>query len=152
MRRVLLQRPTRIPFLSRFTGLLGLALIVAGAYLFSTNRRAIRTKGVLCGLGLQIALALLVLRTGFGRVFEVIGEGVTRLRDFAQKGGEFVFWAPVAGGQGPAGVVFAFHILTIIIFVASLFAILYYLVVMQIIVKGIAIACSGSWAPAAPSP
>ena len=75
--------------MSRFTGVLGLALILAGAYLFSTNRRAIRPKVVLWGLALQIALALLVLRTGFSRVFEVIGAGVTRLRDFAQTGSNF---------------------------------------------------------------
>ncbi|HYM11574.1 MAG TPA: nucleoside transporter C-terminal domain-containing protein [Bryobacterales bacterium] len=126
--------------MSRFTGVLGLALIVGGAWVFSTNRRAIRLKVVLWGLGLQLVLALLVLRTGVGRVFEFIGRGVTHMLDFAQAGSTFVFWAPAPGGKGPEGVVFAFHVLTIIIFVASFFAVLYYLGVMQWLVKGIAIA------------
>jgi len=125
--------------MTRFTGLLGLALILAGAYAFSTNRRAIQPRVVLWGLGLQLALALLVLRTGFGRVFETVGAGITRMLDFAQAGSEFVF-GPLAKATGPAGVVFAFRVLPIIIFVASFFAILYYLGVMQLVVKGIAIA------------
>ncbi len=125
--------------MSRFTGLLGLAVILAGAYVFSTNRRAIRPRVVLWGLGLQIGLALLVLRTQFGRVFEVAGAGVTGMLGFAQKGSEFVF-GPLARADGPAGVVFAFNVLPIIIFVASVFGVLYYLGVMQVVVKGIAIA------------
>jgi CNT family concentrative nucleoside transporter len=124
--------------MSRFTGLLGLALILAGAYIFSTNRRAIQPRVVLWGLGLQIALALLVLRTGFGRVFEFIGAGVTRMLEFAQAGNEFVFGS-LASPKGPAGVVFAFHVLPIIIFVASFFGVLYYLGVMQVIVRGFAV-------------
>ncbi len=124
--------------MSRFTGVLGLALILAGAWAFSANRRAIQPRVVLWGLGLQITLALLVLRTGFGRVFEVIGAGVNRMRDYAQQGSEFVFGA-LAKPDGPVGLVFAFHVLPIIIFVASFFAVLYYLGIMQIIVKGIAI-------------
>src|SRR5579884_2551447 len=59
--------------------------------------------------------------------------------DFAQAGSEFVF-GPLAKANGPAGVVFAFHVLPVIIFVASFFAVLYYLGVMQVIVKGIAVA------------
>jgi CNT family concentrative nucleoside transporter len=124
--------------MSRFTGLLGLALILAGAYAFSTNRRAIRPKVVVSGLLLQIVLALLVLRTAAGRIFEIIGAGVTRMLDFAQAGSQFVF-GPLARADGPAGVVFAFQVLPIIIFVASFFAILYYLGVMQVVVKIIAI-------------
>ena len=54
--------------MSRFTGLLGLAVILAIAYALSNDRRAIRPRVVLWGLGLQITLALLVLRTSFGRV------------------------------------------------------------------------------------
>ncbi len=126
--------------MSRFTGLLGLALILAVAYALSTNRRAIRLKVVLSGLVLQIVLAVLVLRTGFGRVFEVMGMGVNKMLEYAQEGYKFVFWAPQPGGQGAQGVVFAFHVLPIIIFVASFFAVLYYLGIMQILVKGIAVA------------
>ncbi|MBI3694493.1 MAG: NupC/NupG family nucleoside CNT transporter [Acidobacteria bacterium] len=125
--------------MTRFTGLLGLALILALAYALSTNRRAIQLRVVLWGLGLQIVLALLVLRTAFGRVFEVMGAGVTGMLDFAQRGSEFVF-GPLAKADGSLGVIFAFHVLPIIIFVASFFGVLYYLGVMQAVVKIIAIA------------
>jgi len=127
--------------MDRFTGLLGLGLILGGAYLFSTERRAIRPRVVLWGLGLQFAMAVLVLRTGFGRVFEVIGAGVNRMLEFSQAGSNFVF-GPLASAGGPAGagVVFAFRVLPIVIFVASFFGVLYYLGVMQVIVKGIAVA------------
>jgi CNT family concentrative nucleoside transporter len=126
--------------MSRFTGLLGLALIVGGAWVFSTNRRAIQLKVVLWGLGLQLVLALLVLRTAVGRIFEFIARGVTHMLDYAQSGSAFVFWAPGVVKGPPNGVVFAFHVLTIIIFVASFFAVLYYLGIMQWVVKFIAIA------------
>jgi CNT family concentrative nucleoside transporter len=125
--------------MSRFTGLLGLALILAAAWVFSSDRRAIRPRVVVWGLILQIVLALLVLRTGFGRVFEVIGGVITRLLDFAQAGSTFVFGS-LASTTGPVGVVFAFRVLPIIIFVASLFSILYYLGVMQVVVRVIAVA------------
>ena len=125
--------------MSRFTGLLGLALILAIAYALSTNRRAIQPRIVLWGLGLQIVLAVLVLRTGFGRVFEVMGAGVTGMLGFAQRGSEFVF-GPLAKADGPLGVIFAFHVLPIIIFVASFFGVLYYLGVMQAVVRIIAVA------------
>jgi CNT family concentrative nucleoside transporter len=125
--------------MSRFTGLLGLALILAAAWVFSADRRAIRPRVVVWGLFLQITLALLVLRTNFGRVFEVIGGVITRLLDFAQEGSSLVF-GPLASATGPAGVVFAFRVLPVIIFVASLFSVLYYLGVMQVVVRIIALA------------
>ncbi len=125
--------------MSRFTGLLGLAAILGGAYAFSSRRKSIPVRVVAWGLGLQFALALLVLRTPFGLLFQWIGAGVNHMLDFAQAGSEFVF-GPLAKANGPAGVVFAFHVLPVIIFVASFFAVLYYLGVMQVIVKGIAVA------------
>jgi len=125
--------------MSRFTGLLGLALILAAAWVFSSDRRAIRPRVVVWGLVLQLGLALLVLRTGFGRVFEVIGGVITRLLDFVQAGTDLVFGA-LASATGPAGAVFAFRVLPIIIFVASLLSVLYYLGVMQVVVRIIAVA------------
>lgn len=125
--------------MDRFTGLLGLIVIVAAAYLISAQRRAIKMRILLWGLGLQFAFALLVLKTGFGRLFQALSAGVNAMLDYAEAGSNFLF-GPLGIKSGPFGVVFAFQVLPIIIFIASFFAILYHLGIMQIVVKGMAIA------------
>ena len=76
--------------MGRLSGLLGMAAILGIAYLFSTNRKAIRLKTVAWGLGLQFTFALLVLRTTTGQtVFRWIGAKITRLLAFASYGSSF---------------------------------------------------------------
>ncbi len=104
--------------MDRFTGLLGLAAILLVAWLSSTNRRAIRPKLLLWGLGLQFGFAFLVLKTPFGEVFQLASAGVNHLLDYVEAGSTFVF-GPLGGKDGPMGVVFAFQVLPIIIFTAS---------------------------------
>jgi len=121
--------------LGRLTGILGLLTMLALAYLFSTNRRAIRIKTILWGLGLQIAFAFFVLRWSFGRrVFEVAGEGVKKLLSFSFAGSEFVF-GKLGEKASPLGFFFAFQVLPTIIFIAAFFAVMYYLGVMQFIIR-----------------
>ena len=124
--------------MGRFTGLIGLALILAAAWLFSTHRKSIRWSLLAWGLGLQFAFAFLVLKTGFGRVFQAASVAVNALLEYAERGSAFVF-GPLGAKAGPFGVVFAFQVLPIVIFIASLFSVLYYLGVMQIFVRGMAI-------------
>jgi len=124
--------------MGRFTGLLGIAIILATAYLFSTNRRAIRPQLLLWGLGLQFVVAFLVLRTGFGWLFQAASTGVNALLEFAEAGSQFVF-GPLGAKSGPFGVIFAFQVLPIVIFIASFFSILYYFGVMQIFVRAMAV-------------
>ena len=124
--------------MGRFTGLLGLIAIVATAWLFSKHRSAIKLRIVAWGLGLQFAFALLVLKTDFGKVFQLIGAGVNAMLQYVEAGSNFVF-GPLGIKSGPFGVVFAFQVLPIVIFIASFFAILYYLGVMQVIVRGMAV-------------
>jgi CNT family concentrative nucleoside transporter len=135
--------------MGRFTGVLGIIAIMLIAYLFSTNRRAIKLRVVLWGLGLQLLFAVIVLKTGFGGVFQKIGEGVNAMLGYSVAGSEFVF-GPLGNGTGSfpqflqgikagSGVFFAFQILPIVIFIASFFSILYYLGVMQILVKAMAV-------------
>jgi CNT family concentrative nucleoside transporter len=128
--------------------LLGAAVILLIAYLFSTDRRAIRWSTVAWGLGLQIVFAVVVLKTGFGQsVFTTLGAYITKLLGFASVGAAFVFgalgdnalWGRVmTSALGPDGAqsasIFAFQVLPTIIFVAALFAILYYFGVMQLVV------------------
>ncbi len=124
--------------MGRFTGLLGLAVILAAAWLCSTHKRAIKLRIIAWGMGLQIAFAFLVLKTDFGKVFQAIGAGVNNMLAYTEAGSEFLF-GPLGKGAGPFGVLFAFQVLPIIIFIASFFAILYYLGVMQFVVKAMAI-------------
>jgi CNT family concentrative nucleoside transporter len=123
--------------MSRLSGLLGVVAILAIAYLLSTDRKAIRMKTVAWGLGLQFAFALVVLKTWWGQeVFRWMGEKITRLLAFAREGSSFVFGE--LGTPGNTVAIFAFQVLPTIIFIAALFAILYYLGVMQIVVLGFA--------------
>jgi CNT family concentrative nucleoside transporter len=121
--------------MARFTGILGLLTMLALAYAFSTNRRAIRLKTVAWGLGLQFAFAVFVLRVEAGRaVFQKAGDIVNRLLSYAFVGSEFVFGE--LGKQGShLGFYFAFQVLPTIIFIAAFFAVLYHYGVMQFIIR-----------------
>jgi CNT family concentrative nucleoside transporter len=119
----------------RFVGLFGMIVLMSLAYIFSTNRRAIRTKTVAWGLGLQIVFAFLVMRWEGGRyLFTKAGDAVKWLLGFSYLGSEFVFGD--LGKRGShLGFYFAFQVLPTIIFIAAFFALLYYLGVMQAIIK-----------------
>jgi CNT family concentrative nucleoside transporter len=123
----------------RFTGLLGLVVILAVAYLVSSNRRAIQPRVLFWGLTLQFAFAFLVLKTDFGKLFQLASIAVNALLEYAEEGSKFLF-GPLGEKAGPFGVIFAFQVLPIVIFIASVFAILYQLGVMQVIVRGMAVA------------
>ncbi len=119
----------------RWVGLLGMITILALAYLCSTNRRAIRLKTVLWGLALQITFAFIVLDTSIGRAtFSFIGGAVDKLLSYAFYGSTFVF-GDLGAQNSKMGFYFAFQVLPTIIFIAALFALLYYYGVMPFIVK-----------------
>jgi CNT family concentrative nucleoside transporter len=122
----------------RFVGILGILTMLTLAFLFSTDRRAIRYKTVAWGLGLQIAFAFLVMRWNFGRlIFAKLGAGANWLLDFAFYGSTFVF-GDLGKKGSPMGFFFAFQALPTIIFIAALFALLYYFGIMQFVVKAAA--------------
>jgi CNT family concentrative nucleoside transporter len=133
----------------RLQAIVGLVVILGIAYVWSSNRRAIDLRTVGWGLALQVVLALVVLKTSVGAaVFERLGALITQLLDFTVAGSSMVFgplgdppvWrkilATTLGEEAAgAGVLFAFRVLPTIIFVAALFAILYYFGVMQLVVR-----------------
>ena len=120
--------------MGRFTGILGLLTILALAYIFSTNRRAIRLKTVAWGLGLQFVFAVFVLRIDAGRLaFQRAGDAVTRLLSYAYAGSHFVFGDLAKPGSQWG--YFAFGVLPTVIFIAAFFAVLYHFGVMQIIIR-----------------
>jgi len=125
--------------MGRLTGLLGIAAILAAAWLFSRHKRAIKFRVLLWGLALQFGFALLVLKTEFGKVFQAASVAVAAMLGYAEYGSAFVFGDTLGRSSGSLGTIFAFQVLPIIIFIASFFAILYYLGIMQWIVKAFAI-------------
>jgi CNT family concentrative nucleoside transporter len=115
--------------------------MVAAAFGLSVDRKAIKWRIVAWGTGLQWALALVLLRVPAGRFgLEWLSNRVQGVLDHAFVGSSFVFGELGAkdGGMTGLGVVFAFQVLPTIIFVASLFAILYHFGIMQLIVGGLA--------------
>src|SRR5271170_2038705 len=124
--------------MGRFTGILGLLTMLGLAYAFSTNRRAIRLKTVAWGLGLQVVFAIFVLKINLGRtLFQKAGDAVNRLLGYAFAGSQFVFGD--LGKQGShLGFYFAFQVLPTVIFICALFAVLYYVGVMQVVIKAAA--------------
>src|SRR5258705_7406160 len=124
--------------MGRFTGLLGLIVILAVAILFSAHRRAIQWRVIVWGLTLQFVFAFLVLKTDFGKLFQLASRAVNAMLEYTEAGSAFVF-GPLGAKNGPFGVVIAFQVLPIVIFIASFFSILYYLGVMQFIVRWMAV-------------
>src|SRR5882757_10157531 len=121
--------------MGRFTGILGLLTMLGLAYAFSTNRRAIRVKTVVWGLSLQILFAFFVLRNDYGRrMFQAAGDAAQRVLNYAYVGSEFLF-GELGKQNSNIGFVFAFQVLPVVIFICALFAILYYIGVMQFIIR-----------------
>ncbi len=123
--------------MARFTGLLGLVVLLGVAYALSSDRRAIRWRTVGWGLTLQILFAFLVLKWTFGQTILHTGAAaVTSLLAHSVDGSAFVF-GKLGDPKSPLEVL-AFAVLPTIIFVSALFAALYHLGIMQWVIRGMA--------------
>mgnify|MGYP001592660257 CR=1 FL=1 len=123
--------------MSRFIGLIGIAAIILIAVIFSENRKKINWRLVGMALGLQVAFALVILKVPAGRsFFEFCSKAITKLLDFTLEGSKFLFGNLM--DQKTFGMIFALQVLPTIIFFSALMGILYYLGIMQFIVKIIA--------------
>lgn len=128
--------------MGRFTGLIGIVLILGIAFLMSNNRKKINYRVVLSGLGIQVLLAVFILKVPWGKeLFGWLGAKVTTLLGMADTGAAFVF-GPLVNGTllghvfGSANtMIFFFKIIPTIIFVAVLVSIAYHLGIMQRVVK-----------------
>lgn len=119
-------------------GILGMAVLLLIAYLFSSNRKKINWKTVGLGLSIQLLLAIGVLKVGFvQKAFEAIGKLFVSVLDFTRSGSEFLFSGLVSNTQS-FGFIFAFQVLPTIIFFSALTSLLFYLGIIQKVVKALA--------------
>lgn len=128
---------------TRFQGLAGVAAILVLAWVISERRRAISLRMVLGGFALQCGLGLVLLRSETGRrVLDAAAAWVNAVLACAREGAAFLFGDTLVASDGPAGFVFAFQVLPTIVFVAALFAVLYHLGIMQLVIRGVALVTS----------
>ncbi|EOW9528473.1 NupC/NupG family nucleoside CNT transporter [Bacillus cytotoxicus] len=118
-------------------GVIGIIVILLIGYLLSNNKRAISLRTIFGGLAIQLLFGFIVLEWEFGRsVLEKVTQFVQRIMDFANAGILFLF-GNLGDPTKMAGFVFAFRVLPILIFLSSVIAILYYLGIMQWMVRSI---------------
>jgi concentrative nucleoside transporter, CNT family len=145
------QQGLDLPLTDRLMGVVGVAAMIGIAWLLSSDRKRINWRLVASGIGLQAVFGVIVLKTGAGRaVFAYVGDLITRLIGFQEQGARFVFGnlvqsaVPVSGEGATPGLVaetgafFAFNVLPTIIFFSALMSVMYYLGIMQLIVRGLA--------------
>jgi CNT family concentrative nucleoside transporter len=120
-------------------GILGMVCLIGIAYLFSANRKAIRWKTVGIGLGLQFLLALGVLQLVWAQnFFSMIGQLFLNILDYTLAGSQFLLGNLLDLNNPSIGYIFAFQILPTIIFFSALTSVLFYLGVIQKVVRGLA--------------
>jgi len=128
--------------LNRLVPLLGILVLLGIAFAFSRNRRGVSLRVVGWGLGLQFVIAIFVLRTNVGYwLLDKASQGAVWLLNFSFEGSRFLFGS-LGDPKGNLGLIFAFQVLPIIIYVACLSAILYYLRVLPLLVRLMGLAMS----------
>ncbi|WP_281638603.1 NupC/NupG family nucleoside CNT transporter [Capnocytophaga sputigena] len=122
-------------------GVLGMVVILLIAFLFSSNRRAINWRTVGIGLSIQLLLAIGILKVGFiQKAFDFAGSVFVLILDFTKAGSQFLLGNLL--DTSTFGYIFVFQVLPTIIFFSALTSLLFYLGVIQIVVRGMAWALS----------
>lgn len=123
---------------SLWRGILGMLVLMGIAFLSSSNRRAINWRTVGIGLSLQLIIAIGVLKVPFVQlIFEQIGKIFVSILEYTRAGSKFLFEGLVVD-TNTFGYIFAFQVLPTIIFFSALTSLLFYLGIIQKIVKGLA--------------
>jgi CNT family concentrative nucleoside transporter len=124
-----------ISFTSIWRGVLGMASLIFIAFLFSSNKKAIDWKTVGIGLAFQLLIAIGVLKVGFVKsAFEAIGKVFVSVLDYTRAGSQFLFEGLVVD-MDTFGFIFAFQVLPTILFFSALTSVLFYLGIIQKVVK-----------------
>ncbi|MGF2615403.1 NupC/NupG family nucleoside CNT transporter [Rossellomorea vietnamensis] len=115
-------------------GILGILVVMAIAFIFSTHKRSINWRTVLGGLAIQLFFAFIVLETGWGQsVLEGFTKVVNNIINYSNEGIDFLFGGLFTDDSNIA-FVFAFNVLPVVIFFSSLISVLYYLKIMQVFI------------------
>ena len=121
------------------TGLIGVVVLIGIAWLLSENRKRFPWRIVLGGVGLQLVLAVTLIKLPpVVLVFEYLATGISKVIGFADAGIAFIFGEQLLDPSGPWGFIFGVKVLPVIIYFAALMAVLYHIGIMQIIVKALA--------------
>lgn len=127
--------------MEKINGILGIIFILSFSFILSKNKKAIKWKSVFMGLALQFTFAIAILGIPsigvpgvFRIVFDFLNAAVIQLVDFTNKGSQFLF-GPLAEIKDPWGFIFAFRALPSIIFFSALMSGLYYLGILQKVVR-----------------
>jgi CNT family concentrative nucleoside transporter len=120
-------------------GILGMGVLILISFLFSANRRAINWRTVSIGLGIQILLAIGILKVPFIQfIFRQVGQFFVNILDYTLAGSQFLLGNLMDVNNPGIGYIFAFQILPTIIFFSALTSVLFYLGIIQKIVKALA--------------
>jgi len=124
-----------VTFTSIWRGVLGMISLIFIAFLFSSNKKAINWKTVGIGLSFQLIIAIGVLKVGFVKsAFEAIGKVFVSVLDYTRAGSQFLFEGLVVD-MDTFGFIFAFQVLPTILFFSALTSVLFYLGIIQKVVK-----------------
>ena len=128
-----------MPFIENLgRALLGMAVLIGICYLLSKKKKHINWRTIMLALGMQIILAVLLLRVPFiNTAFEWIASMFVKILEFARYGSEFLFGSLVTNTD-TFGFIFAFQVLPTIVFFSALSSLLYYAGILQVVVKGMA--------------
>ncbi|CBW27494.1 probable Na+ dependent nucleoside transporter [Halobacteriovorax marinus SJ] len=120
--------------MERFISFFGLLLMLFAAYLLSTNKKKVCWRTVASGIGLQIFLGLIILKTSFGKgFFEYARTFFTGILAYTNEGSKFIFGSLT--GVEKFGFIFFVQVLPTILFMSALMSILYHLGVMQVVIR-----------------
>ena len=135
----LFHRANQESIMNPFFGIVGVFIILIIAFLLSTNRKRIKLRIIVWGIGLQLIFSLLILKVPFVRLqFFYVDLLFKKLINFSNAGSDFLFKSFIPGvGYHNALVNFAFRALPMIIFFSSLISMLYFLGIPQLLIKGI---------------
>lgn len=137
-------------------GVVGMVTLILLGVLLSNNRRAIRVRTVAGAFAVQVCLGAFVLYVPAGRdMLGAMSTGVANVIAYGNQGISFMFGGLVSDKMfelfGGGGFVFALRVLPVIVFFSSLIAVLYYLGIMQLVIRVLGVRCTSCWAPPVPS-